>query len=117
MRTPLFRDRPTLPPLETPARRVLAILAPNLLLIDAAEQTGDAVIIAGGRGATVVAADPLACAIVARAPVVAAIGAGQDVATRAGVVAYCSADCDDIYRWLCDRLAVCAPTATASAHA
>ena len=77
-----------------------APLAPNLLLIDAATQTWDAVVVAGGRGARDVAEDQLARAIVAHAEHVAAIGAGRDVLARAGVAGFVSRDDTDVADWL-----------------
>jgi hypothetical protein len=129
---PLFKDRPTFPPLRRPAsRRVLIILAPteadvpftkaigrrllrlgvqvvaasechgevrgerreaffpNLLLIEAAKQEWDGVIVAGGDGARRVAEDPLAREVIqsvaAHGKPIAASGLGRTVLDRAGV--------------------------------
>lgn len=83
-----------------------ARLTPNLLLVDAATQKWDAVIVAGGRGAREVAEDQLARGIVARAEHVAAIGAGRDVLARAGVAGFASRDEGEVASWLCRTLGI-----------
>ncbi len=83
-------------------------LLPNLLLIDAAGQAWDAVIVAGGRGASRVAEDALARQIVGRAASagapVAALGRGSVVLERAGVRGFLADDPAALGRWIAERL-------------
>jgi hypothetical protein len=82
-------------------------LIPNLLLIEAAEQDWDAVILAGGKGALLVAEDQLAREVAARVAArhrpVAALGLGHAVVDRARIDSFAANDRDELARWLCER--------------
>ena len=90
-------------------------LLPQLLLIEAAHDGWDAVVVAGGDGARDVVEDQFAREIVAALArankPVAALGRGRDVLARAGVDGFATDDPRTLARWLCDRLGVAAPRA------
>lgn len=83
-------------------------LCPNELLLDAAGQDWDAVVVGGGRGALTVAEDAFARDIVRRAEAggrpVAALGLGRAVVERAGTHAFATDDPRALADWLSDRL-------------
>jgi putative intracellular protease/amidase len=88
-------------------------LHPNLLLIEAAHQDWDALLVAGGTGALRVVEDQFAREIIereaGRGRPVAAIGLGRAVLERAGVAGLCAPDASAVAGWLCTRLQVEAP--------
>jgi hypothetical protein len=81
---------------------------PNLLLIEAAREEWDAVVVAGGSGALRVAEDQFARDIVRRIAdqgrPVAAMGSGQSVLERAAVAGFASEEGSAISRWLRSQL-------------
>ena len=90
-------------------------LIPNLLLVDAAARQWDAIVVAGGAGALVVAEDAFARDLVRRAaagglPLVA-LGPGRAVLERAGAAGFASDDAAAAARWLVERLGVTPPAA------
>jgi len=96
-------------------------LLPNLLLLDAARQDWDAVIVAGGTGALLVADDQLARQVARRAEAegkpVAAVGLGRSVLERAGVDGFASADAGVIVRRLREQLGLGSGEPPVDSHA
>ncbi|HXU70508.1 MAG TPA: DJ-1/PfpI family protein [Polyangia bacterium] len=83
-------------------------LCPNELLLDAAADDWDAVVVGGGPGALTVAEDGFARDIVRRADArgrpIAALGLGRAVVERAGSHAFVSDDPRALADWLCQQL-------------
>jgi hypothetical protein len=88
-------------------------LFPNLLLIEAALQRWDAVVVAGGSGALRMVEDQLARQVageIAKHGLAAALGLGQLTLERAAVHGFVSHDGRALAGWLAERLGVRPPT-------